>query len=321
MQENRESLLESSLYSPEGLKKLNSVSEHHSVGPIKLLPVNTKKYPQQVAHIVLGNPLSVEVVTNIATEIDETFPEALGELRAEREQRIIAKAGGYMEDGMNLIAVFNHESILDIGEAHFALKAILAQKGRKFETGMIAGRSMTMLGYQSNKHDVNGETEPVIATNMLGLYSDKIFLTMPVTERMKKAFGNDPKMIAGIKIQNELAMEEMDFWLQRGGRFLGIAASGTTDKQKSGIVMLGRASDGTADILARDDVVVLAVATYRDKAGRLHLLLVSEPFNITRPEQTHSVIMSGITKVLRKKTSRDYRYEGEDSFDSMDSLV
>lgn len=276
-----------------------------SDGEIVFLDVDLEKYPGQDMNVthVEGQPQSAAVVESIASLVAPNFTEMVDKLEENAEEQL-QTLGELLKRGNNVIISTNHSDLIDIAVALAAVYCALDKMNYQFKTGIVISKMVAFLGYK-----LEGNVAP--AVEVLQMLCDRIYLTFPRTESVKKSglhkfFGRD-----NIDQYNGKVTKDIDGYQDDGSLLLALAPSGSTDKEhpeNPKLKIMSGIGRGTAGILTDEKSYTQAMAIYL--SGKPVLEFVGVPRAIKSEDEAHEM-MDAVGKRLTLRAGIEHSYRRE----------
>lgn len=255
MAENLEGLKDSEVQELRLLQELARPHVEASEGKLVLLDINPEEYPsQRTYHLksksVVDDPEQLE---NLGLAADPQFPEMRQKLQESTEGTERIEFMAELLKGSNNVAIpTNHGDLTDIAkvEGSLAIDLINIMSPSELQgirRAIIISRIVSMIGAKLDFANPSSEDGPaqeqegvviIPATDVLELFCHDIFLSYPRTETIESRV---QKTL--IKAHNLGMRRSLMRTLGKGGVLLGIAGSGTTDKQQKVLEAKGKKAD------------------------------------------------------------------------------
>lgn len=284
--------------------ELNTMAAGHarqSKGLLSVLPNNHDVYvPQRFTHVFVdGSPASLDELKNLGNTVNPHFPYILERLHEEESRsQELSRIGEDLASGQNIIIITNHGKIQDIAETLGAYYIGIQEAGEAtqrsydFMTNLVLSKMTTHL-----------EILGIPVSEVLKQVCDRQYLTFPRTESIKKSA--IPEL--PIRAYNSVFRQLFKFRMSRGSNLIGIAPSGTTDKQldpdKPDEFTLAPVGKKTVEILMSSNTKVLPVAVWNDGNNQVFEPL-GAPRPMQKPDDVHEA-MASIAAVLTKEVANN----------------
>lgn len=237
------------------LGPLCRLSAAHAVGEVVSLDPDLEAYPALGAVWVESPKQSVETMVGIGSIVSERFGDVVEEvLRDRRRREAMMHIGNLLEGGNNVIHALPHGSILDIGLGHGVPVVALTRLGFQFNSSVMISAGVTALG-----HKFQGVKVPLV--NALSGGADKVLLTVPRTENVKKS--DFAKAVPASQIDgiNEIVVDEVADEQEEGGWLITLSPDATSyRKGPNGKNRLAVPGKGTLRVMAHPKTYVQAAA-------------------------------------------------------------
>jgi hypothetical protein len=257
---------------------MHDLAQEHA-GTMAMLTVDPVKYPYQGQYRYDSEPKPQAVVDGIAESL---HPEAYPRIRRELRGRFSGQMeyiGKLLTGGQNVALTMPHGPMTDIGVGMAAVTGAIRERGFDFRTAIVVSFNVQFMGLKL------AEDAPALpAIDALGLLCDSVHFSIPRSERVKRSALM--KYVSGRKIDasNKAMRANMDSEFDKGGMLLAIAPSGTTDKkQRDGNYHMGKLGDGTAKLLASENLFVQPIAMHLPEVFEL----AGAPRQLDTPDDVH----------------------------------
>jgi hypothetical protein len=263
-------------FTPHDLGLMHDLAQEHA-GTMAMLPVDPVKYPYQGQYRYDSEPKPQAEVDAIAETLQkEAYPRIQRELRG-RFSGQVDYMGRLLVGGQNVALTMPHGPMTDIGVGMAAVTGAIRERGYDFRTGIVVSFNVQFMGL----------SEELPAIEALGFLCNSIHSSIPRSERVKRS--SLMKYVSGRKIDasNKAMRADLDHEFEKGGMLVAIAPSGTTDKkQRDGNFHMGKLGDGTAKLLASENLFVQPIAMHLPEVFEL----AGAPRQLDTPDDVHDTM-------------------------------
>lgn len=297
----------------DNLQDWASMYADSSGGRMHVLPYDPSKYPGQEGISVKGDPKPLAIVDSIAEIAHPRYHELRSLLvQNETETNRVSMMGELLVGGANVVMITNHGDLIDIAIAQAAVYSVLESLGYQIhdsnkkdhgydiQTGIIISKMIAFLAYK-----LGDDFAP--CTDVLTLLENETYLSYPRTESTKKHL-KDRLRPDEIKRHNRDMRNDVIKKLKHGSLFLGLAASGTTDKPAAhdpSTIIMGKIGMGTLDILKQDNTFTMPMAVWY-KGKNPVMEFTSHPHAIKNEEDARQLQVTQVNTLNKKVANENF---------------
>lgn len=221
-----------------------ALSASHAKPPIIMLDPDREQYPAMGALSAESPTEDPDLMTNLGSVLHKKFGQTVEDVLKDRPTvKALEAVGSHLEAGGNVDHALPHDSLQNIGLTHGLAVIALKRLGVEFKSSVVISVGVTGLGY-----DLHGACLPLV--NLLGVACDKIALTIPRTDNMKKsdfAKAVPPEQIDGL---TRIIVAGMKKDQDAGGWLRTLLPDGTSyAKEENGNYRLANPGKGTLRVM------------------------------------------------------------------------